>query len=142
MTTKTPVLLATGTARGTVLHLVPEGGQHTLCGQHTGRNVRHMHPGFTGILDAREADCVRCLRQAEHKTSAPPKVRLRGTDRWVSCGITEFGPIGEYRHIVAAGGITTVCGATASTPDVWRANRNKPRCPSCSGAYNTPRENR
>ena len=67
---------------------------------------------------------------------------LRGDDRWAACSAQEFGPVGEHRHIVRRGGLTTVCGASASHPDVWRGNTRKPRCRDCVQRYGTTNEQR
>lgn len=62
-------------------------------------------------------------------------VTLTGTDRWAACSATEFGHLGERRHIVARGALTTVCGATATHSQIWRANSTKPVCPNCIKRY-------
>lgn len=69
------------------------------------------------------------------------RVRLLPDDRWVACSKAEFGPVGENRHIVRVGGLTTVCGASATHPDIWRGNSTKPRCPACLRLYRN-QENR
>ncbi len=68
------------------------------------------------------------------KAGTPP-LPLAPDDVCASCGIREFGHVGEVRHIVRRGGLTTVCGCMASHPDVWRGNRTKPRCASCVAKY-------
>lgn len=56
--------------------------------------------------------------------------------RWVSCARSVNWTVAEYRHLIkvtppAQRLVTTVCGASASTPDLWRGNRRKPPCPDC-----------
>lgn len=70
------------------------------------------------------------------RTATPGKPAvLVGGDIWASCSITEFGHVGMVRHIIRPGALTTVCGASASHPDVWRRNRAKPRCGECVDRY-------
>lgn len=69
-------------------------------------------------------------------------IRLVTPDRWVACSAREFGPVGTYRHIVRTGGLTTVCGATATVAAIWRGNTTKPRCKQCTTLYGTRKENR
>lgn len=45
-----------------------------------------------------------------------------GDWRWVSCSITEFGHIGERRHLARKG---------ATYPDIWQRNARKPKCSTC-----------
>ncbi|KQP63031.1 hypothetical protein [Nocardioides sp. Leaf285] len=74
------------------------------------------------------------------KTTTPPV--LLGPDRWVSCSAREFGDhVGSTRHIARPGALTTVCGCTATYPEIWRADSRKPYCPSCVRLYGR-RENR
>ena len=68
------------------------------------------------------------------------RVDLKADDRWVSVSVREIGPIGYHRHIVRKGGLTTVCGATASSPDVWRGNSSKPRWGKCVQRYADKKE--
>jgi hypothetical protein len=63
--------------------------------------------------------------------TTPQRVALGKDDRWVACSAREFGPVGEVRHVVAVGQATTACGATASTPSIWRGNSTKPACAPC-----------
>jgi len=65
-------------------------------------------------------------------------ITLTGTDRWAACSAAEFGHIGNVRHIVPAGGLTTVCGASATYPDIWRGNTTKPPCEACVTRYTKP----
>lgn len=51
--------------------------------------------------------------------------------RWVACSITEFGHVGEKRHLGRKGSLTTYCGHSASVPDIWRRNTTKPKCREC-----------
>ena len=37
----------------------------------------------------------------------------------------------QYRHLIHKGGQDTVCGSTASHPDVWRGSNVKENCPAC-----------
>lgn len=62
-------------------------------------------------------------------------ITLVAPDRWVACSATEFGHVGETRHIARPGALTTVCGCTATTPDIWRGNTRKPRCAQCVTYY-------
>ena len=52
--------------------------------------------------------------------------------RWAACSITEFGHVGEERHLVAEGSLVTWCGHSATTPEIWRANTRKPKCKDCA----------
>jgi len=52
-------------------------------------------------------------------------------DHWVACSTHEFGRVGNDCHILRGRGITTACGATASTPEIWQDNSTKPRCKHC-----------
>lgn len=56
-------------------------------------------------------------------------------NRWVACSAAEFGSVGKVRHIVAVGGHSTACGASASHPDIWRGNSTKPDCKDCVKNY-------
>lgn len=56
-------------------------------------------------------------------------------DHWAACSEREFGPIGAQRHLVRKGAMTTVCGATATHPDIWRGNSTKPCCSECLIRY-------
>jgi hypothetical protein len=55
-----------------------------------------------------------------------------GEHVWASCSIREFGPVGEQRHLVIKGQLTTVCGHTASHPEIWRRDTRKPKCKVCT----------
>jgi hypothetical protein len=37
----------------------------------------------------------------------------------------------QHRHLIVPGQVTTLCGHTASHPEVWRGNSVKPPCPIC-----------
>lgn len=63
------------------------------------------------------------------------RIRLKADDIWVSCSVTEFPAAGRERHIIKRGHITTVCGTTASLPEIWRQNKAKPRCNTCVEKY-------
>lgn len=52
--------------------------------------------------------------------------------RWAACSITEFGHVGEKRHLVPEGSLDTWCGHSATTPEIWRANTRKPKCTDCA----------
>lgn len=62
-------------------------------------------------------------------------MELDSQDRWVACSAGEFGHVGRVRHIVAKGGKTAVCGASASHVGIWRGNTTKPRCLYCMKRY-------
>jgi hypothetical protein len=51
--------------------------------------------------------------------------------RWVSCSKEMSWSASERRHLIVKGGVTTVCCATASHPDVWRTNATKLNCEKC-----------
>lgn len=51
--------------------------------------------------------------------------------RWVSCSAEMSWSASRYRHLIEKGGLTTVCGNTASHPDVWRTNSSKLNCEEC-----------
>lgn len=53
---------------------------------------------------------------------------------WVSCTKKESVTASQAKHLIAPGGVTTLCGCTATTRDVWKANRNKPDCEHCNRA--------
>jgi hypothetical protein len=63
------------------------------------------------------------------------RIRLKVNDIWVSCSARELGPVGHNRHIIRKDGLVTVCGASASIPEVWRQNVAKPRCEQCVKKY-------
>jgi len=58
---------------------------------------------------------------------------MRTTDepRWVACSAKEFGPSGVKRHLARRGALDTLCGFSATFPEIWRANTVKPKCPAC-----------
>lgn len=96
--------------------------------------------------------CATC--KADHPTAGPvcghhdPQDLYGGLDpapqtqrdtgrhpwRWAACSITEFGPVGEQRHLVRKGDLTTFCGHSATHPEIWRANTRKPKCRTCDEA--------
>lgn len=51
--------------------------------------------------------------------------------RWAACSITEFGPVGEQRHLVLEGSLDTYCNHSATYPEIWRRNSKKPKCKTC-----------
>lgn len=56
---------------------------------------------------------------------------------WVSCD--RYASATEWRtqHLVRVGGLTTLCGSTASAPDVWErtsTTRRRPKCAKCLAA--------
>jgi hypothetical protein len=51
--------------------------------------------------------------------------------RWAACSIIEFGHVGEKRHLVREGALTTWCNHSATHPEIWRANTKKPKCKDC-----------
>lgn len=51
--------------------------------------------------------------------------------RWVTCSRDASWTVSQDRHLVRRGHDTSACGATATSPDVWRANSTKPKCPAC-----------
>lgn len=53
------------------------------------------------------------------------------TDRWASCSIREFGPSGDRAHLVPAGALNSLCGFSATHPEIWRRDSRKPRCAAC-----------
>lgn len=50
---------------------------------------------------------------------------------WVACSAREFPASGRVRHIVRKGGLDTLCGHSASYPEIWRGNKTKPDCIYC-----------
>lgn len=61
----------------------------------------------------------------------PPADFTPATRRWVSCSREMSESAARYRHLIEPGALTTVCGHTASHPEVWRGNSTKPLCPAC-----------
>jgi hypothetical protein len=51
--------------------------------------------------------------------------------RWVACSQDADYAASRSRHLAYPGGLTTLCGATASEPAVWRGNTTKPQCRTC-----------
>jgi hypothetical protein len=79
--------------------------------------------------------------------AALPPVRLPADQQWVTCTRYDDYMTSLARHIVRRGHLTTVCGASASVPDVWRPNTTKPRCTQCVTGFlreqgRKPRSNR
>lgn len=66
------------------------------------------------------------------KPTRPPEVVPEGY-RWVSCAKEVNTTASAHRHLmlVGRGGLTTLCGSTASVPEVWRGNSRKEKCPQC-----------
>lgn len=59
------------TPKGTVRHLVPEHGTHTLCGRSHGLNPRYAYAGFPrgdlgriAAYDGSQTVCARCRKVA------------------------------------------------------------------------------
>lgn len=53
---------------------------------------------------------------------------------WVSCDRYADHTTWRHQHLVEPGQLTTVCGCTASTPEVWErtsTTRRRPKCPRC-----------
>lgn len=63
------------------------------------------------------------------------EVVLTGVDRWASVNSREWPYVGVERHIVARGGVTSVCGNTAIPATLWRGDRRKPMCEKCIERY-------
>lgn len=61
------------------------------------------------------------------------------TLRWVSCTRYESMAVSRTRHLVPRRAVTSVCGATASDPGVWKANRSKEMCLECARWWNEHR---
>jgi hypothetical protein len=57
---------------------------------------------------------------------------LNSEYRWVSCSQDADWATSQYRHLNIKGSLHTVCGCTASHPEVWRGNTTKPDCPECT----------
>lgn len=59
--------------------------------------------------------------------------------KWVSCSREADWSTSQHRHLIIDQkeegtsfiGLTTLCGATASHPEVWRRNKTKTDCPVC-----------
>ena len=56
---------------------------------------------------------------------------------WVACSEKEHGVVGSVRHLLRKDvrkndWQTTACGSTASSRGIWRANKSKDKCPTCS----------
>lgn len=52
--------------------------------------------------------------------------------RWVACSAKEFGPVGYERHLIPVGKqLNTLCGCSATHPEIWRGNTRKPKCKRC-----------
>ena len=61
----------------------------------------------------------------------PKGVKVMPSYRWAACSVREFGPVGEKRHLVREGALTTVCGHSATHSDIWCADKRKPKCATC-----------
>lgn len=56
---------------------------------------------------------------------------------WVGCDrYSSSHEVIAHVHLVREGGISTLCNATASSPEVWerRRYRHRPKCPKCLDA--------
>lgn len=53
--------------------------------------------------------------------------------RWVTCSRYASCYTALYRHLLPRGGgyLTTLCGSTATSHDVWTSNKTKKECPTC-----------
>lgn len=51
--------------------------------------------------------------------------------RWVACSRDASYSASLQRHLLPEGSLTTLCGCTASMPEVWRGNTKKPMCAGC-----------
>jgi hypothetical protein len=51
--------------------------------------------------------------------------------RWVACSRDADWAASQYRHLSYRGSLHTLCGCTASHPEVWRGNSTKDECPQC-----------
>jgi hypothetical protein len=83
-------------------------------------------PYANPVLDA-YADAARIARE-----EPLPTLRWVGCDRYTS----STHDVIAYVHLVRDGDITTLCNATASSPDVWerRRYRHRPKCQKCLDA--------
>lgn len=51
--------------------------------------------------------------------------------KWATCSF-EMQPVTNmHHHIVRKGGLNTLCGHSATHPEIWRANKRKPECQEC-----------
>lgn len=57
--------------------------------------------------------------------------------RWVACSQDASYAASQHRHLIRGKVHTTLCGASASFPEVWRGNSTKPECPQCLTARNS-----
>jgi hypothetical protein len=62
---------------------------------------------------------------------------------WVACSSKEFGHhLGGERHLTKVVphpyhyALTTMCGASASLPGIWRGSKTKPKCRTCEEIEN------
>lgn len=51
--------------------------------------------------------------------------------KWVACSKEVNETVAPNRHLIYKGSMTTLCGCTASHPEVWRGNTTKPECMQC-----------
>jgi len=55
--------------------------------------------------------------------------------RWAACTKYESETAARHRHLIRRGReqLTSLCGNTASSPDLWKYNSAKKPCPACLG---------
>jgi len=58
-------------------------------------------------------------------------VTTKPTIHWVTCTRSLSHAVSRHAHAATLGALTTLCGASASTPDVWHVERRKPKCTEC-----------
>ena len=51
--------------------------------------------------------------------------------KWGTCGKDLSWTASQNRHIVRPGGLDTLCGNSASHPEIWRDDKRKPVCIVC-----------
>lgn len=59
------------------------------------------------------------------------KQLVNTTLRWATCSESEFGNIGETRHLVQRGSPRSFCGKSLKDPNIWRVDGVKPKCAIC-----------
>lgn len=60
--------------------------------------------------------------------------------RWVACSKDASWSASRERHLITPGALTTLCGNSATHPEVWRGNTTKPPCRACEKAALRNRE--
>jgi hypothetical protein len=60
--------------------------------------------------------------------------------KWVACSKDASWSASQERHLIFPGQLTTLCGCTASIPEVWRGNSLKPNCNECVKVLNTMKD--